>query len=90
MNDFMVVKGCKRFCYHAEMLSLEQVSSGVSPSYHSDVESSTMCEAPTEYAITVRNARMEYRDPLGAFLKGTDYVNVVLKDFNMTVQKGHM
>ena len=41
------------------------------------------------YAITVRHAYMEYKGVLGAFAKSAQKT-VVLKDLNMTVQRGSM
>jgi len=70
--------------------SMEQVSSEVNPSYNSETESRAVCEVPTEYAITVRHAKIQYKDSVGTFLSRSKSIHVVLKDFNMTVQKGHM
>jgi len=45
----------------------------------------------SRYAITVRHASMEYRGVLGAFSsKSSQTTDVVLKDLNMTVQRGTM
>jgi len=43
------------------------------------------------YAITVRHAHIQYVDVMSAMLSGaTPTTQVVLKDFNMSVKKGHM
>ena len=58
----------------------------------SPLEGATQAERMTEkYAVTVRGAHMEYKSFVKSIIsKKAEATHVALRNFNMTVQKGHM